>query len=223
MNPESLPPPGERPPIDTVFEGDVFAIESAIEEAFVWDFDKVANDKIRMGRQYECDVGFTTYKLDFFFQDDALDFKLGIECDGKEFHTIERDSKRDAAILAAGFVDQIVRLPGKGIWYRIHDLLDMISLVHPWLFSERGLINIRTLATQKDCRYDYRETFKRGIYTAQVREYREPNYESCIDSRPSRDYTPSSIFWTPTENKRVDINAVPERDLDDEWYALYYS
>ncbi len=221
MNPEFLPPLGKRPPIEGRFLGDEMADQSAIEEAFLWDFDKVANDKVSIERQYECDVGFTAYYLDFFVQDDSLGFKLGIECDGKEFHTIEKDSNRDAAILDSGFVDQIVRLPGKVLWYRIHDLLDMISLVHPWLFSDRGLINVRTRSAQIDWRYDYREVFKRGIYTAQVREYRKPNPDTCIDDRPARDFTPSSIYWT--ESARANIRAIPERDIRDEWNSLYHS
>lgn len=49
--------------------------------------------------------------------------KIGIECDGKEFHSYEKDFKRDEKLTALGW--KIFRISGEQIYRRVHsDILD---------------------------------------------------------------------------------------------------
>lgn len=71
---------------------------------------------------------------------------LAFECDGRDFHQDKnRDNRRDAALLATKAVGGIWRLWGSTIFYNIESALYLISLLHPRLFSYRGLTNLEIL------------------------------------------------------------------------------
>jgi hypothetical protein len=76
------------------------------------------------------------YRLDF-----RMEFGrrvIGLECDGREFHdpTSDRDLKRDIDILSRYPVDVIYRAWGKSIYSHVHDVLDLLAIREPALFSE---------------------------------------------------------------------------------------
>lgn len=61
--------------------------------------------------------------------------QIGIECDGQDFHDVERDRWRDALILATGRVESLFRFTGSEIYnLGIHCLYDLV-LVYPQLFQ----------------------------------------------------------------------------------------
>ncbi len=72
--------------------------------------------------------------------------RTAIECDGKDFHNFSRDEWRDAMILGEQHVDVIYRLRGADLVHNITDVLYIMSIEDPYLFSERGLKNLFTLA-----------------------------------------------------------------------------
>lgn len=129
--------------------------DSPIEDIFLWEFRKVANDDIQVRPQHYCKTRSGAFRLDFVLARCTGGPKIGIECDGRDFHSNEtRDSKRDAAIVAAGVVDKIYRLRGRDIYFRIHDALQLLSQREPWLLSDRGQLLLEQLSEPEARRED---------------------------------------------------------------------
>lgn len=55
--------------------------------------------------------------------------------------------RRDARLLASGSVHSVIRLRGSDLMDQMHDALYLASVWDPGLFSERGRLNLRTLAS----------------------------------------------------------------------------
>jgi hypothetical protein len=129
--------------------------DSPIEDIFLWEFQKVAHHDIKVLRQQYCETRLGFFKLDFVLASCTTDRpKIGIECDGRNFHSETRDTQRDAAIIAAGSVDKIYRLRGRDIYFHIHDALHLLSQREPWLFSNRGEVLLEQLSAPKALRED---------------------------------------------------------------------
>jgi hypothetical protein len=175
------------------------ACDSAIEDAFFWEFRKVAHDDIRMRRQEECHTDRGTYRLDFLFYSQINGDKVAVECDGKNFHSVTRDSQRDAAIIRSGVVDKIVRIAGKDIWWRLHDVLQMIAAREPWLFSERGIDIIDLRAARKHQREDGWSKGLDKFYFHHTRWYERPDPENEVSYESEfHEYAPSNLLWATT-------------------------
>jgi very-short-patch-repair endonuclease len=129
--------------------------DSPIEDIFYLQIQKYLSSGCKINRQFECKTKIGTFYLDFLIQIDGRN--LGFECDGKDYHTdIDRDEKRDQAIIEAGLADRIFRVRGRDIVYHLPDCLDIIREVEPSLISERGHLNIKQLATRENERDDMR-------------------------------------------------------------------
>lgn len=126
-------PPSFVPPYD-----------SPIEEDFAYNVVKYLKENVVFDKQVSVQTPKGNFRLDFklSFEDCAI----GLECDGKEFHDECRDEWRDSLIIGEGLVDDIIRIPGRDIHRRIHICLYQIAEFYPDFFSERGKINIETLA-----------------------------------------------------------------------------
>src|SRR5436190_14323827 len=128
-----------------------YRYESPLEAAFHWDFDKVVGKGVTITPQVECITVLGTFRLDFGI---AGNLKVGVELDGEEFHEEFRDECRDAIILGEKHVDVIYRFRGKDIWNNTADMLYFMSQCDPWLFSEAGRINLKTLSCRKRTEVD---------------------------------------------------------------------
>ena len=62
---------------------------------------------------------------------------VGIELDGAEWHKPERDRRRDAAILAKGVVDPIIRIRGQDLFHHPDITWAMVARRIPWAFTPR--------------------------------------------------------------------------------------
>jgi hypothetical protein len=91
--------------------------DSPIEDIFLWEFRKVAEENIQVRRQQYCRTDAGAFKLDFVLSRAQDGPKIGVECDGRDFHFEARDSQRDAAIISAHFLDKIYRLRGRDIYF----------------------------------------------------------------------------------------------------------
>lgn len=78
--------------------------------------------------------------------------RIGVECDGKEFHNESRDEWRDGMILGGAHVDTIYRLRGADIHHRIEDVLLVLCSLEPGLFNIRARAKLRTLASEEALR-----------------------------------------------------------------------
>ena len=177
---------------------DTFILESPIEEIFLRELEKVVNDETRIRGQYEAQTQIGRFRLDFVAECPAIGLKIGIECDGRNFHSADSDSERDAAIVAAGVVDKVYRLRGRDIYFRIHDLLELLAFCEPGLFSKRGLKKLRCLAHPAHLLEDWKGQSGRYFPFMAFREYYKPDAESFIDARVEDfgPYQPAVLFWT---------------------------
>ena len=74
--------------------------------------------------------------------------RVAFETDGgRTLRDHERRLRRDATLLAHGAVDTVYRLRGSDLLGHTNDVLFLASLWDPDVFSERGRINLRTLAS----------------------------------------------------------------------------
>lgn len=115
-------------------------LESEIEEIFYSEICKVISNEIRFEPQFEIPTICGKFRIDFYFE--LKGKRIGIECDGKEFHKGSRDEFRDAILLGDNHIDEIFRFKGKDVFYHIHKSIYMIFFLHPEFLSERGQLNL---------------------------------------------------------------------------------
>lgn len=125
--------------------------ESPIEESFARHFSEYASESISMTTQAHVNTICGLFILDFLITT-SNGHRIGIECDGKEFHNESRDEWRDGMILGGAHVDTIYRLRGADIHYRIEDLLLVLCNLEPGLFNSRARARLRTLASDEALR-----------------------------------------------------------------------
>ena len=174
--------------------------DSPIEDIFLWEFRKVAEENIQVRRQQYCRTDAGAFKLDFVLSRAQDGPKIGVECDGRDFHFEARDSQRDAAIISARFLDKIYRLRGRDIYFHIHDALHLLSQREPWLFSDRGKMQLEHLSEREMRREDVWGTlpppgFPYGI----MRSYVELPEDSEQFDDTEEEYFPkfpTLICWT---------------------------
>jgi hypothetical protein len=175
---------------------------SPIEDIFLREFNKVANDQTRVWRQHEVETEIGRFRLDFMLECSSSGAKIGVECDGRDYHSADRDSERDAAIVATQIVDKVYRLRGSDINFRIHDSLELLAWCEPRFFSDRGRINLRTLSQPEDLLEDWRGDWVMYFPFAAVRSYLRPdNPEEDMDWDGVR-LKHSVIVWTETEEAK---------------------
>lgn len=110
--------------------------ESPIEHDFLHCFYKVNAEDVSIESQVYCQTRAGSFRLDFVIAKGRR--RIGVECDGKNFHDKKRDRLRDDAVLETGFVDTIYRVPGRSLWFFTYEVLDLLQGAEPSLFSERG-------------------------------------------------------------------------------------
>lgn len=71
---------------------------------------------------------------------------IGIECDGRRFHSRIRDRPREEEILRRSSVARIYRFPGSAITHVPEVCLYIVACIDGWVFTERGSTNLETAA-----------------------------------------------------------------------------
>lgn len=121
--------------------------DSPIEELFAHNAIKYLAEDVYLEKQVDVPTIGPTFRLDFVLTRDCQ--RIGVECDGREFHDEYRDEWRDALILASGAIDIIYRFRGADLTYHIEDLLYLMSGADPSFFSDRGRTNLEKLASDQ--------------------------------------------------------------------------
>ena len=158
--------------------------DSPIEDLFVRHYEKYAGPAVEFVAQKEVDTICGRFILDFLIKDEA-GYRVGIECDGKEFHEESRDEWRDAMILGDGYVDVIYRLRGREINFYIEDILLLLAELEPTIFRDRAQANLGVLASpeikelEKDHSRDryhfmYRNGDDKGFFRLEARRRSVP-------------------------------------------------
>lgn len=122
--------------------------DSPIEDAFALHYARYSSDVVELISQYRTDTLCGRFIVDFVIEDEN-GYRIGIECDGKEFHDDSRDEWRDAMILGEGHLDVIYRLRGGDIRYCIEDVLYLLAELEPSIFGSRAVANLKVLASSE--------------------------------------------------------------------------
>lgn len=120
--------------------------DSPIEDAFAYAITKYLADDVLLEKQVAVSTICGRFVVGFILSSPTIR-RIGIECDGRDFHDAHGDEWRDATILGGKHVESIYRLRGADITYHLDDLLYIICRLEPEIFSNRGLVNLHTLAS----------------------------------------------------------------------------
>ena len=122
-------------------------MQSPLEERFAHFATKFLDRRTELQAQHQVRTTLGVFRLDFRLVGPDGEPAIGIECDGAAFHHRIQDAWRDAAILGESAVRDIVRIEGKDLHRRPHDVLFLIARLYPTLFSARGLEVLARLAS----------------------------------------------------------------------------
>jgi hypothetical protein len=119
--------------------------DSPIEDLMFKSLVPLLSIDVKMDTQVEAQTHRGLFRLDIVLTLNAK--RVAIECDGAEFHDGRRDEWRDACLMGDGMVDEIYRVRGEDIIYRMPDVLLVMARWMPALFSDRGRNRIECDAT----------------------------------------------------------------------------
>ncbi|MEM6287984.1 MAG: hypothetical protein AAF845_12575 [Bacteroidota bacterium] len=130
----------------------------AIQDELAWHLVKYLREDARLRSEVEVEVpagvghGPAFFTLDFVVEvpvgEEGAVRRVAFEtASGRRLRDHERRLRRDATLLAHGVVDTVYRLRGSDLLHRLDDVLYLASLWDRDLFSERGRINLKTLAS----------------------------------------------------------------------------
>jgi hypothetical protein len=130
---------------------------SPIEERFGYNIVKYLREacsreppfegEVRFQEQHEARTKQGLFIIDFVVH--YGDRRVGIECDGREFHDPIRDFCRDSVLLGENHIDAMYRFPGVALLRQIEDVLWFLAMCEPNLFSIAGRKNLETLASKE--------------------------------------------------------------------------
>ncbi len=113
--------------------------DTPIENDFFHEIHKFTGDQTDLKTQYEFSTSSGLYRVDFLLTHRTTGRAIVVECDGKKFHSVAKDSHRDEAIIRTGRVAVIYRVAGKDLHYCSLDVLQLIAQREPWSVSDRFL------------------------------------------------------------------------------------
>ena len=174
----------------------------ALQDEFAWHLVKHLPEAARLRSEVEVEVqtagGPALYTLDFVVElptgpaPGAPLRRIGFELtesrtarsgDGLREHDLRL--RRDATLLAAGALDTVYRLRGSDLLGSMEDVLFLASVWDPELFSERGRINLRTLASPE----------ARGLTTASGGGLRPEQPSVLVPYAVDGDAAPERALW----------------------------
>ncbi|HET7024390.1 MAG TPA: hypothetical protein VFI39_04225 [Gemmatimonadales bacterium] len=120
--------------------------ESPVEEQFAWTFHKLLNPECDFRKQHEVVTTRGRFRLDFMLVTRG-GRRLGIEIDGKDFHSYRRDAWRDAMILGERHADVILRFAARDIYYRLFDAIAVIRYLYPEVFNRHQVLAVDRLVS----------------------------------------------------------------------------
>lgn len=182
--------------------------DSPLEDDFAYNIVKHFDKSIEIIPQYGVKTICGTFRIDFVAK--GTSGLIGFECDGKEFHDQSRDEWRDAMIMGTNTITSIYRLRGADIYYRIEDILYIVSLWNPELFSSRSILNLETLAS--DEARDARVEIPKSIVMINYQEEEQDSYYSskppvylCMERRHIKSPANRRQFWEAAYNFAVEV------------------
>lgn len=172
--------------------------DSPLEDDFAYNIFKYFDKSVEIIPQFEVKTICGTFRIDFVARTGSG--LIGFECDGKDFHDQSRDEWRDAMIMGTKTIASIYRLRGADIYYRIEDILYIVSLWNPELFDSRSIINLEILASDeaKNLKVEIPKSIVLINYTEEEQDSyyssRPPQY-LCMERRHIQSPTNRRQFW----------------------------
>lgn len=117
--------------------------ESPLEDIFAYHCQKHLQT-VKFDSQLEFKTHHGAFRVDFILVAENSK-KVGVECDGRDFHEPFRDEFRDAILLGEGHLDTLYHFRGCDITYYPEDCIWLMSILDPELFSERGRLQLSRL------------------------------------------------------------------------------
>jgi hypothetical protein len=133
--------------------------ERPLEDEFAWHLVKYLNPITGLRYQQKVETPCGNFWIDFVVEHGGR--RIGFECgDVEAGDETEEGAFREALLLGTGAVDVLYHFRGEDLIYRLHDCLLVAARWDPALFSERGRINLDTLASPEArlCRVGHRDT-----------------------------------------------------------------
>lgn len=151
---------------DAAFAGPVYAPPYAgtLHDEFAWHLVKYLREDAVLRAEVPVEAPGARFELDFVVEAPGrrVAFEIG---GGRDARDAQRHFARDASVMDAGAVDALYRLRGSDLFHRIEDVLFLASLWDAALFSERGRINLRTLASPEARLLDVRPEQPAAVVT----------------------------------------------------------
>lgn len=120
--------------------------ERPLEDEFAWHLVKYLSPVTSMHYQMPIKTPGASFWVDFVVEDGVR--RIGFECgELQDSADPEHVRYRDALVLGSGKLDVLWRFRGLDLLHRLHDCLYLVSQQEKALFSQRGHINLETLAS----------------------------------------------------------------------------
>ncbi|MFN3595851.1 MAG: hypothetical protein ACK41D_01100 [Rubricoccaceae bacterium] len=138
---------------DAVFAGPVYAPPYAgtLHDEFAWHLVKYLREDAVLHAEVPVEAPGARFELDFVVEvprEDGTLRRVAFEIGGgRDARDARRHFARDASVMDVGGADVLYRLRGSDLFHRVEDVLFLASQWDAGLFSERGRINLRTLAS----------------------------------------------------------------------------
>src|SRR5690348_13829612 len=99
--------------------------ESPIEDLLLEAVRPRLSESARITPQVDVPTACGVFRLDFVIEGGGV--RIGVECDGADFHDESRDEWRDALIIGSRQIDGIFRFRGCDLHWRLDDCLFAIA------------------------------------------------------------------------------------------------
>lgn len=191
--------------------------DSPIEDIFAWHCRKYLRDDIEFDSQVEIDTKHGKFFIDFVIS--TKDYKLAVECDGKDFHEGHRDEIRDAIILGEGHLDTIYRFRGSDLTYSPTECVWLMSVIDPIIFSRRGIVQLEHLNRLKvTVGNDLAE--KELIFGEVYDDYDDERhrfsaYRTSACANPGRNYHWKALYKFACENSNLNFQELYDKDIEE--------
>ena len=158
----SFGPTGDGAPSDASPSAGPSALSSytppyagAVQDEFAWHLQKYLVPEARLDAEAAIETPRGLFTADFLITvptpdgaDGTGERRVAVECGAsRTLRDHHRRLGRDAALLDSGGADAVLRLRGSDLLDHMEDCLYLAAQWEPAFFSERGKINLTTLAT----------------------------------------------------------------------------
>lgn len=122
--------------------------DSPIDDLFAQHFLRYAAAGISFEPKYPAHTLCGIFVVDFLIAD-GNGRRIGIECDGREFHDLSRDEWRDGMILGEEHLDAIYRFRGQDLHHAWEDVMYFLCSMEPTVFACNAPRNLQVLSSEE--------------------------------------------------------------------------